>query len=183
MTGCWVLQDGRGCGGFLSGCAVDHGGVRWQHGSDDCATKTTDNGSDSGAGSPAAEKSMGLPRGSSDACASASTDAGSDEGVAQMVAAFHEFYAADILLLEGAIAVGLREHDGCAGGTDESAGVLVRGSVDDLNFLARAEGVQILPGVGTGLGGQRAGRGEDADQGQQISHRCSCSLRVAARIA
>jgi hypothetical protein len=32
------------------------------------------------------------------------------------------------------------------------------------------------------LGGQGAGRGEDTDQGQQVSHWCTCSLRVAARI-
>ena len=141
-----------------------------QHGSDDCAAYATDDGSDCGAGSPAAEKSMGLPRACGDASAGAGADASSDESVAQMVAAFHEFYAADILFLQGAIAVRLGEHEGCAGDTDECAGMLVRGTVDNLNSLARAQCVQILPGGGTGLGGQRAGRGEEKEDGQQVSH-------------
>lgn len=124
-----------------------------QDGSDDGATKATDDGADCGTGPFAAEKSMRLPRTRGDACSCASADAGSNETVAQTVAALGEFDAADILLLQGLIALGLREHDCSAGDTDESTGMLLRGCVDDLNSLAGMKGVQIIPGGRMGLSG------------------------------
>jgi hypothetical protein len=169
-------------GALLRARFID-GGVGGQQGSDDCAAYATDDGADSGADSPAAEKSMGFPRARGNARTGTSADARSDERVTQAVTAMHEPYAADVLFLEGAVAIGLGEHDGRLRNADEDAGMFLRGGVDDLNFSSRLQSRQVFSGGGVDLCRQRTGCGEEEEGGEQASHGWTFSLSVAASIA
>lgn len=151
-------------------------------GSEDCAHGAAEDGSHGSPGSFATEKSMRLPgpRGDSSTCAGAHS--GSDECVAQSVTAFQQFHRTHILPLHGPVSVGLRQDDRCVGDAYENTCMFLRVGLDDLDFLASMQSVQILPGGTIGLRRQRARCGEQNSDGQDTSHWRGHSLGVRASL-